>query len=175
MILGSPEPLSPPIIFEAQMISRVLASLAALVLGSGCASPRPVHGAAGQAGAPETAVVLDDASGPLQGGHEAYFSQIKQAVSEAWHPQDVLDRRDPERTLFGYRDRDTIVRATLSDTGHLKEVVLQRASGLDFIDKTTVEALRKAQPFSSPPADLLDAAGEMRLTIRFHLQVTRGR
>jgi TonB family protein len=63
---------------------------------------------------------------------------------------------------------------TLDDTGALKDVVVKRTSGVEFLDKTTVEAFKKAQPFANPPAGIVEPNGEIRFTFGFYLEVGHG-
>jgi TonB family protein len=106
--------------------------------------------------------------------YATYFNRIKQAVSSTWNPQRALDQRDPDRSLFGNRDRYTLLTVTLDTTGQLKEVVVKKTSGMDFLDKTTVEAFKKAQPFANPPPGIVEPNGEIRFTFGFYLEVGRG-
>ncbi len=106
--------------------------------------------------------------------YATYFNRIKQAVSSTWNPQRALDQRDPDRSLFGNRDRYTLLTVTLDNTGQLKEVVVKKTSGVEFLDKTTVEAFKKAQPFANPPPGIIEPNGEIRFTFGFYLEVGRG-
>jgi TonB family protein len=106
--------------------------------------------------------------------YATYFNRIKQAVSTTWNPRSALDQRDPDRSLFGNRDRFTLLTVTLDNTGQLKNVVVKKTSGMDFLDKTTVEAFQKAQPFANPPPGIVEPNGEIRFTFGFYLEVGHG-
>ncbi len=106
--------------------------------------------------------------------YATYFNRIKQAVSSTWNPQRALDQRDPERTLYGSRDRYTLLSVTLDTTGALKDVVVKKTSGVEFLDKTTVEAFKRAQPFANPPPGIVEPNGEIRFTFGFYLEIGRG-
>ena len=60
-------------------------------------------------------------------------------------------RRDPTGTMYGGRDRVTVLSVTLDREGNLEDVVVERSSGLDFLDIEAVKAFEKAQPFPHPP------------------------
>jgi TonB family protein len=128
-------------------------------------------------GSPDKLDGVDEGDGTFLNTREwkyaTYFNRIKQAVSTTWNPQRALDQRDPERTLYGSRDRYTLLSVTLDTTGALKEVVVKKTSGVEFIDKTTVEAFKRAQPFANPPPGIVDN-GEIRFTFGFYLEVGRG-
>jgi TonB family protein len=106
--------------------------------------------------------------------YATYFNRIKQAVSSTWNPQRALDQRDPDRALFGNRDRYTLLTVTLDNTGALKDVVVKKTSGMEFLDKTTVEAFKRAQPFANPPPGIVEPNGEIRFTFGFYLEVGHG-
>lgn len=129
-------------------------------------------------GSPDKLDNVDEGDGTFLNTREwkyaSYFNRIKQAVSSTWNPRRALDQRDPDRTLYGDRDRFTLLSVTLDNTGALKDVVVKRASGMDFLDKTTVEAFKKAQPFANPPPGIVEPNGEIRFTFGFYLEVSRG-
>jgi TonB family protein len=64
----------------------------------------------------------------------------------------------------------TIFTVTLDNTGQLKQAVVNRSSGLAFVDESAIDAFRKAQPFARPPPDLLDANGAFRFYFKFYLK-----
>ncbi len=105
--------------------------------------------------------------------YATYFNRIKQAVSSTWAPQQALDLRDPNRTMYGFKDRVTLLTVTLDDAGGVKDLAVQRSSGVDFLDRTAIDAFKKAQPFSNPPPGLVDGRGEIRFTFGFYLEVGR--
>ncbi len=105
--------------------------------------------------------------------YATYFNRIKQAVSSTWAPQQALDLRDPNRTMYGFKDMVTLLTVTLDDAGGVKDLAVQRSSGVDFLDRTAIDAFKKAQPFSNPPPGLVDGRGEIRFTFGFYLEVGR--
>jgi TonB family protein len=129
-------------------------------------------------GSPDKLDGVDEGDGTFLNTREwkyaTYFNRIKQAVSSTWNPANALDQRDPDRSLFGNRDRYTLLAVTLDNTGQLKNVVVKKTSGMDFLDKTTVEAFQRAQPFVNPPPGIVEPNGEIRFTFGFYLEVGRG-
>ncbi len=140
-------------------------------------TPRTLARLAG-GGSPDKLDNVDEGDGTFLNTREwkyaTYFNRIKQAVSSTWNPQRALDQRDPDRTVFGNRDRYTLLTVTLDDTGALKGVVVKRTSGMEFLDKTTVEAFKRAQPFANPPPGIVEPNGEIRFTFGFYLEVGHG-
>jgi TonB family protein len=129
-------------------------------------------------GSPDRLDGVDEGDGTFLNTREwkyaSYFNRIKQAVSSTWNPQRALDQRDPDRSLFGSRDRYTLLAVTLDNNGQLKDVVVKKTSGMEFLDKTTVEAFKQAQPFAHPPPGIVEPNGEIRFTFGFYLEVGRG-
>ncbi len=129
-------------------------------------------------GSPDRLDGVEDGDGTFLNTREwkyaTYFNRIKQAVSSTWNPQRALDQRDPDRSMFGNRDRYTLLSVTLDPSGALKDVVVKKTSGMDFLDKTTIEAFKRAQPFANPPPGIVEPNGEIRFTFGFYLEVGRG-
>lgn len=105
--------------------------------------------------------------------YATYFNRIKQAVAAAWDPVSPLDARDPDRTMFGYKDRFTLLGVTLDDTGHVKSLVVEQTSGAEFLDRAALTAFRTAQPFVNPPRGIVDPNGEIRFSFGFFLEMGR--
>ena len=106
--------------------------------------------------------------------YASYFNRIKQAVATQWHPDSTLQLRDPTGQRFAYKDRITVLAITLDSAGSLKNVQVQRSSGVDFLDLTAVDAFRKAQPFANPPRGIANDRGEIGFMFGFYLEVGSG-
>ncbi len=103
--------------------------------------------------------------------YATYFNRIKQAVASTWDPLAPLDARDPERTMFGYRDRFTLLGVTLDDGGQVKSLVVEQTCGIDFLDRAAVLAFESAQPFVNPPRGLADGNGEIKFSFGFFVDM----
>jgi len=86
----------------------------------------------------------------------SFFNRIKRQVADNWHPEVAYRRRDPYGNVYGYRDRMTILRVHLHPGGRIEQVLLERPSGVDFLDDEAMQAFRAAQPFPNPPRQLVD-------------------
>ncbi len=106
--------------------------------------------------------------------YASYFNRIKQAVATQWDPTSSLRARDPTGERFAYKDRVTVVSVTLDDGGTLKNVAVQKSCGVEFLDRSAVEAFQKAQPFANPPRGLANAQGDIAFTFGFYLEVGSG-
>lgn len=105
--------------------------------------------------------------------YATYFNRIKQAVAATWDPLTPLDARDPDRSMFGFKDRFTLLGVTLDDTGRLKALVVEQTSGVEFLDRAALTAFRGAQPFMNPPRGIVDQNGEIKFSFGFFLEVGR--
>jgi TonB family protein len=106
--------------------------------------------------------------------YATYFNRIKQAVAARWDPLAPLDARDPDRTMFGHRDRFTLLGVTLDDGGRVKSLVVEETSGIEFLDRAAVAAFEGAQPFVNPPRGVVDGKGEIKFSFGFFIEMGRG-
>ncbi len=82
---------------------------------------------------------------------------------------DAAQKRDPDGSLYFQKDRTTILSITLNGQGAVTDIKVARSSGLDFLDRTAIDAFEKAQPFVNPPPGLADARGDIKFTFGFHV------
>jgi TonB family protein len=88
--------------------------------------------------------------------YASFFNRVKRQVAQKWHPAAVYRRYDPNGQVFGGRDRFTVVRVLLNRDGSLRNVALEKRSGVEFLDEEALSALRQASPFVNPPGGLVD-------------------
>jgi TonB family protein len=91
----------------------------------------------------------------------SFFNRVKSQVREHWRPAEVYRRRDPSGSIYGNKDRYTLVRVQLKPDGSLANLVLETPSGVEFLDDEAIEAFKQAQPFPNPPPQLVDATSGM--------------
>ena len=84
-----------------------------------------------------------------------FFNRVKRRVAQNWHPGQVYRRRDPGGNVYGFKDRLTILRVRLTPGGQVKELHLETASGVAFLDDEALSAFRAAGPFPNPPKGLI--------------------
>jgi TonB family protein len=106
--------------------------------------------------------------------YATFFNRVKQAVGRNWDPNEPLRQRDPTGEIYGGRDRYTILNVTLGGDGLVKDIQVQRSSGVDFLDEAAVVSFRRAQPFPNPPPGLMGANGTVTFPFGFYLE-TGGR
>ena len=106
--------------------------------------------------------------------YATFFNRVKQAVGRNWDPNEPLRQRDPTGEIYGGRDRYTILNVTLGGDGLVKDITVQRSSGVDFLDEAAVVSFRRAQPFPNPPPGLMGKDGTVTFPFGFYLE-TGGR
>lgn len=88
--------------------------------------------------------------------YASFFNRVRDQVAEKWQPNAVMSLRDPDGRRFGLQTRITRLLIRLNPDGSLKQVQLDRSSGVDVLDEEAIRAVRAAQPFRNPPAQLVD-------------------
>lgn len=106
--------------------------------------------------------------------YASFFNRVKQSVGAHWDPSQKLQVRDPTGSIYGGRDRQTLVHVTLDEAGQLKDIYVEKSSGLDFLDNEAVKAFERAAPFPHPPPGLLAADSTVRFTFGFFLDMGGG-
>jgi TonB family protein len=102
----------------------------------------------------------------------SFFNRVKQSVGQQWSPQGPLRLRDPTGSIYGGRDRYTVLTITLDQGGRLKDAFVEKSSGVDFLDVEAVKAFERAQPFPNPPPGLLANDQTIRFQFGFFLELT---
>jgi TonB family protein len=104
----------------------------------------------------------------------SFFNRVKRQVAQNWHPDVVYRRRDPTGNVYGFRDRLTILRVRLTPEGRLKDLHLEKACGVGFLDDEAISAFRAAEPFPNPPKGLVDKdTGMISFRFGFLFEISR--
>jgi TonB family protein len=104
----------------------------------------------------------------------SFFNRVKRQVAQNWHPDVVYRRRDPTGNVYGFRDRLTVLRVKLSPDGRLKDLHLEKACGVGFLDDEAISAFRAAEPFPNPPKGLVDkSTGMISFRFGFLFEISR--
>jgi TonB family protein len=104
----------------------------------------------------------------------AFFNRVKSQVAEQWKAGEEYRKRDPYGNVYGVKDRYSIVQITLNPDGTVRQLYLERDSGLDFIDDEAVRAIRAAAPFHNPPEGLKNEEGLVHFRFGFYLEIGSG-
>jgi TonB family protein len=106
--------------------------------------------------------------------YASFFNRVKQSVGMHWNPNEQLRRRDPTGATFSGKDRYTLLTITLDEKGQLKDVQVDKSSGLDFLDLEAVSSFKRAQPFPNPPPGLLTQDAEVKFQFGFFMEMGGG-
>jgi len=106
--------------------------------------------------------------------YSTFFNRVKQSVGMHWDPGTQLRMRDPSLNIYGGKDRFTILSVALTDKGMVKEILVEKSCGVDFLDMEAVASFQRAQPFPNPPPGLLSADSTVRFQFGFFLELGSG-
>jgi len=104
--------------------------------------------------------------------YATFFNRVKRGVSSNWNPGEVYTRHDPYGSVYGNKDRLTVIDVALVVDGSLAEVKVAQSCGLSFLDDEAVSAFQKAAPFPNPPKGLLESDGNIRFQFSFYFEVS---
>ena len=86
----------------------------------------------------------------------SFFLRVKAQIEQYWRPDIAFLTHDPTGRIYGYKDRETIVRVVLNEDGSLKDIFIIKPSGAPFLDREALHAIKRASPFPNPPKELID-------------------
>jgi TonB family protein len=104
----------------------------------------------------------------------SFFNRVKQSIGMHWDPSSSLRKRDPTGSMFGGKDRYTMVNVTLSPDGRVADIYVEKSCGLDFLDLEAVKSFERAQPFPNPPPGLLSTDSKIRFSFGFFVDMGGG-
>lgn len=104
--------------------------------------------------------------------YASFFNRVKREVERYWHPDKEYRRRDPYGSIYGFKDRVTILLVVLEGDGSLKNLYVMEPSGAPFLDEEAVEAVELAAPFTNVPEGLKDRRdGLVKFTFYFLVEL----
>ncbi len=106
--------------------------------------------------------------------YAGFFNRVKQSIGQNWNPGEQLHARDPSGEIYGGRDRYTVVNVTLDERGLIKDLYVEKSSGVDFLDREAVRSFERAQPFPNPPPGLLKDDATVKFSFGFFLEMSSG-
>jgi len=107
--------------------------------------------------------------------HWDFFNTVKSRVRRHWRPAYVYRRKDPTGKIYGIKDRLTVVRVTLNNSGKVLRLTTVKNSGVDFLDAEARKALRKAGPFTNPPNGLVNKHGAVVFQFGFLFEISNSK
>jgi len=104
-----------------------------------------------------------------------FFQRVRERVRSEWNPTGAWRSRDPSGKRFGVRDRLTVLRVRLKNTGDLKSIQVHKQSGLGFLDAEARRAFMAAGPYPNPPRGLVNEHGEVEFQFGFMFEISASR
>jgi len=104
--------------------------------------------------------------------YAGFFNRVKQSVGMHWNPSEPLRTRDPTGNIYAGRDRYTVLNVTLNQRGNVKEIYVEKSSGLDFLDLEAIKSFERAQPFPNPPPGLAKNDADVNFSFGFFLEMS---
>jgi TonB family protein len=106
----------------------------------------------------------------------SFFNRVRDQVAQHWHPDIVHAQRDPEGKVHGNKTRITKLLIRLNRDGTVKRIVVDKPSGVGYLDEEAIRAVRTAQPFTNPPPQLIDTnSGFIDFGFRFIFELDGSR
>jgi TonB family protein len=102
----------------------------------------------------------------------SFFNRVKRQVADHWHPEEAYRRGDPTGSVYGSKNRLTVLRVQLKPDGSLANVALEQPSGVEFLDDEAIEAFKQAQQFPNPPRQLVDDGGVINFRFGFLFELS---
>jgi len=107
--------------------------------------------------------------------HAGFYRRVRDRVAQYWDVRGAFGLHDPHGSIYGYRDRETLVLVTLDCTGELLRTILLEESGARFLDELAVDAIAQAAPFHNPPRELCDRRRNIiTFTFGFYVETDQG-
>jgi len=107
--------------------------------------------------------------------HAGFYRRVRDRVAQFWDVRGAFDLHDPHGSIYGYRDRETLVLVTLDCAGELLSTILLEESGARFLDELAVDSIAQAAPFHNPPRELCDRRRDIiTFTFGFYVETDQG-
>ncbi len=109
--------------------------------------------------------------------YATFMNRMRSEIGQQWYPRvrDAQRERDPDGSLFFYRERTVVLGLTLDTDGNVKDLSVMQSSSVDFFDRVAVSSVRAAQPFPNPPRGMFHSEGEVRIPFSFTMYPGSGR
>lgn len=155
---GEPGPTGPPGPEAPEQLRPTLGNLRNAILGTGLEDLEDVEEG------DRTAL------NAVEWRHAPFFNRVQTQVEQFWRPGDEYAEHDPTGHIYGYRDRETILKVVLNRDGTLRSTYVIEESGAGFLDDEAREAIEQAAPFPRPPRGLIDPETQI-VSFRFSFTV----
>jgi TonB family protein len=109
--------------------------------------------------------------------YATFMNRMRREIGQQWYPRvrDAQRERDPDGSLFFYRERTVVLGLTLDTDGNVKDLSVLESSSVEFFDRLAVSSVRAAQPFPNPPQGMFRSEPEVRIPFSFTMYPGDGR
>jgi TonB family protein len=101
--------------------------------------------------------------------YATFMNRMRNEIGQQWIPRvrDAQRQRDPDGSLFFYKERTVVLGLTLDTNGNVRDLSVLQSSSVDFFDRVAVSSVQAAQPFPNPPAGMFHSEHEVRIPFSF--------
>lgn len=87
-----------------------------------------------------------------------FINRVSNEIEQEWRPRvrAAVRDRDPDGSMFFYKDRTVAVEVRLDPGGHVAGLYVRESSNVEFFDRIAIDSIRAAQPFPNPPRGLFE-------------------
>jgi protein TonB len=109
--------------------------------------------------------------------YATFMNRMRSEIRQEWIPRvrDAQHQRDPDGSLFFYKERTVVLGLTLDTDGNVRDLSVLESSSVEFFDRVAVTSVRAAQPFPNPPRGMFRSEPEVRIPFSFTMYPGDGR
>ncbi len=101
--------------------------------------------------------------------YATFMNRMRAGIAAHWYPavRDATKARDPDGSVYFYRERTVVLALVLDPTGNVKDLSVKQSSNVDFFDRIAVSSVRAASPFPNPPSGMFHGEEQVSLPFSF--------
>jgi TonB family protein len=109
--------------------------------------------------------------------YATFMNRMRREIGQQWIPRvrDAQRERDPDGSLFFYKERTVVLGLTLDTDGNVRDLSVLESSSVEFFDRVAVTSVRAAQPFPNPPQGMFRSEPAVRIPFSFTMYPGDGR
>jgi TonB family protein len=106
--------------------------------------------------------------------YATFMNRMRSDIAKQWYPmvRDATKQRDPDGSVYFYRERTVVLSLVLDTSGNVKDMAVKQSSNVEFFDRIAMTSVRNAQPFPNPPSGMFH--GDEQVTIPFSFTMFPG-
>ena len=101
--------------------------------------------------------------------YATFMNRMRNDIAQQWYPRvrDATHQRDPDGSVYFYRERTVVLALVLDSSGNVKDMSVTQSSNVDFFDRIAMTSVRAAQPFPNPPSGMFHGEDQVRIPFSF--------